>query len=79
MDRITSSINPVNPVRIYYILARIIKRSCTYIKVGREGNENSVWDPFPWINLLPSHPYNTRISTFWTYINVPRITGELVY
>jgi len=22
--------------------------------------------------------FNTRISTFWTYINVPRITGELV-
>ena len=31
---------PVDPVRIYYILARIIKHSCTYIKVGREGNEN---------------------------------------
>ena len=37
----------VNYVRIYYILARIIKDSCAYIKVGREGNENSVWDPFP--------------------------------
>jgi hypothetical protein len=38
---------PVDPVRIYYILARIIKHSCTYIKVGREGNKHRVWDPFP--------------------------------
>jgi len=49
-------------------LARINKHSCTYIKVGREGNKHCVWDPFPLINLLPSHPFDTRISTFWTYI-----------
>ena len=34
-------------VRIYNILARVIKHSCTYIKVGREGNKHCVWDPFP--------------------------------
>jgi len=49
-------------------LVRIDKHSCTYIKVGREGNKHGVWDPFPLINLLPSHPFDTRISTFWTYI-----------
>ena len=65
-------------VRIYNILVRVIKHSYTYIKVGREGNKHCVWDPFPEINLLPSHPLNTRISTFWTYINVPQITRELV-
>jgi len=32
---------------IYNILARIIKHSCTCIKVGREGNKHCVWDPFP--------------------------------
>jgi hypothetical protein len=31
------------------------------------------------MNLLPSHPFNTQMSTFWTYINVPQITSELVY
>jgi hypothetical protein len=34
-------------VRIYNIHARIIKHSCTCIKVGREGNDHFVWDPFP--------------------------------
>ena len=34
-------------VRIYNISARTIKHSCTYIKVGREGNKHCVWDPFP--------------------------------
>ncbi|MCE8429361.1 MAG: hypothetical protein J5U19_13340, partial [Candidatus Methanoperedens sp.] len=38
-------------------LARINKHSCTYIKVGRESNKHCVWDPFPLINLLLSHPF----------------------
>ncbi len=51
--------------------ARKIKQSCRPIKTGLEGNKVCFWDPFPWINLLASHPFHIQMSMFWTYISVP--------
>jgi len=54
---------------IHYSYKINIKVSCSllYRSVERY-NKYCVWDTFPWIKLFPSHPFNTRISTFWAYI-----------